>query len=259
MNRWLIISFASIFYYVLAVYGLFQFDAGLVITSVVLFGFPSVLLAHYSYAPAPVILSVASLGLGLGILLEGIAHIYGLWYTLGFSETRLFGLVPFEVLISYTFQVTFLALLYEMFFDDGKYTLSSARHRMVAFVVFAFSTLTLLFIHQVWFTGVFLSYSYVWIIGIIAASCLATLGVYRIYSVRFFDRITQFTLLGAVPCAMATSLAITNSHKFFANPDQYLFTLNLFGEMIPIEEIMLIFALPFLVATIYELYLDDRS
>ena len=80
MHRWIAIFSFAIVYYALAWYGLYVFDAGLVVTGLFLYGVPAFLLAHYSYAPTPVILSVACLGLGLGVILESTAHIYGLWY-----------------------------------------------------------------------------------------------------------------------------------------------------------------------------------
>jgi len=259
-TRRVVISGAiAILYYALAWQMLSAFDAGIVATAVVLFGLPSLLLGYYSYAPLPVIVSVATFGLAIAVLLEGVAHVYGLWYTLGIDAGRLFGLVPTEVLIVTTLEVIFLVFLYELFFDDGVYTTSNARTRFGAIGVFGIGMIILLSLHSLALQKFFIAYSFAWVIGIILACSVAALGVYRVYSVQFFDRLVYFAVLGAVPSLIALSLAITNTHKVFANSSQYLSTVTAFGQSVPIEAFVLVFAVPFFVATIYELYLDDQA
>ncbi len=259
MRKWFAITIVSVIYYTIAWYALSVFDAGLVATAVILYGVPSILLAYYSYAPAVVLITVSAIGIGLSMLLESVAHIYGLWYTLGAAETRLFGLVPAETMIAAMMQSIFFVLLYELFFDDGVYNRSSLRTRMGSFLLFTFAAMLLIMIQQYWLAGFFLTYSYVWMVLVICACVVAAMGVYRYYSITFFNRIRNFTLLAAIPSAMAMALAVINTHKVFANPEQYIFTLTIFEEMVPFEEVLLIFAVPFLIATIYELYLDDKS
>ena len=259
MHRNIILFFILSLYYALGTYALFSFDAGLLVTSAVLFAVPALVLAHYTMAPPAVLLSIAMLGGGIAVLLEGIAHIYGLWYSIGISEARLFGLIPIEMLLSTTVQVIFLALLYEVFFDDGIYTPRSAWHRMTFFAVFGVAVLVLLGMHQYLLDGLFLTYSYLWIIGSIVAASLAALAVHRSLSVSFFDRVIDFTLVAAIPLTISLWLSSVNVHKVFAHTTEYIYTFSLYGQTIPIEEIALVLALPFFVGTMYEIYLDDRA
>ncbi len=259
MHRNILLFFIIVLYYSIGTYGLYLFDAGLLTTSLVLFGIPALALSHFTLAPPAVLLSITLLGAGIAVLFEGIAQIYGLWYSLGVDEVRLFGIISFEMLISVTLQVLFLGLLYEVFFDDGVYTPRSAWQRMTFFAVFAVAVIGLLVMQLFIFKGFFLENSYLWIIGSIVASSLATLALHKELSVPLFDKLIDFTLVASLPMALSLWLASTNVHKVFGYTNEYIATFSLYGQMVPLEEILLVFALPFFVATVYEMYLDDKS
>jgi hypothetical protein len=259
MHRKLILFFIMALYYALGTYALYIFGAGLLVSTLVLFGIPALVLSHFTLAPPAVLISIALLGSGIAILFEGIAHIYGLWYSVGIEEARLFGLAPIEMLIATTLQVLFLGLLYEVMFDDGIYTPRSAWERMTFFGVFAIAVIVLVGLHQYVFSGIFLSYSYLWIVGAVVMSALAALALHRDLSVTFFDKIIDFSLVASIPLALSLWIASTNVHKVFANTTEYIGTFSLYGQTVPLEEIALLFALPFFVGTIYEIYLDDKS
>jgi len=254
----LLLSIAGV-YYALSAYALYAFNAGSLITTLVLFGLPAYLFARFSAVPFPVIVAVVTLGGGIAALLEGVAHIYGMWYSLGVDELRLFGLIPIEVLFSTIVQTLFLALLYELVFDDGVYTTSSARVRFTAFGIFSISVLALIALHHYLFKFIFLSHSYVWVLGIIVAATVAALAVHKALSLRFFDRLAGFTLIACIPLLINLVLSVTNTHKVFAHVNDYLYSFYLFGDVIPLEEVLLMLALPLFVATFYEMYLDDGS
>jgi hypothetical protein len=259
MHRKIILFFCLALYYALGTYALYIFDAGLLVSSLVLFGIPSLALAHFTLAPPAVLISVALLGSGVAILFEGTAHIYGLWYSIGISEARIFGLVPVEMLLATTVQVLFLGLLYEVLFDDGIYTPRNAWQRMTFFGVFGIAVVVLIGLHQYVFSGLFLSYSYLWIIVAVVASALAALSLHKDLSVTFFDKILDFALVASIPLAISLWISSVNVHKVFAYNTEYIGSFSLYGQMVPVEEIILIFALPFFVATMYEIYLDDRG
>lgn len=259
LHRHLVLLAVVAAYFGVATSALVWFDAGLLVTAVTLFGIPALALAHFTVAPAAVIMAVTFLGTGLAILLEGIAHVYGLWYSLGISELRLFGVLPFEMIVAVSLQALFFGLLYEALFDDGSYTETSADKRVVYFAVFALAALGLILLHVVLVDGVFFTYSYLWLVISILAASITMVMLHRRFTVAFLDRIVDFTLIASVPSAIALWVATHNVHKVFANPHEYLGTIVLFGQVVPIEEIVLIFAFPFLVAICYELYLDDRT
>lgn len=257
MHRNVLLFFAALLYYALATYALYSFQSGLLVTSLVLYGLPAYALARYSAAPGTVLVAVATFGTGMTILLEGVAHIYGMWYTLGVEELRLFGLIPVEVFLSSILQMLFLVLLYELFFDDGEYTAAHARVRFAAFGVFCLSVLGLIALHHYVLHTIFVSHSYLWILGILVLSTLASLAIHKTLSIRFFDKIFAFSLVSWLPLLCGLILAVANTHKLFANVHDYLFTFTLFSEHLPLEELVLTLVIPLFVATFYELYLDD--
>jgi hypothetical protein len=257
MHRNILLIFTVIIYYALVLYALFSFNAGLLVTSLLLFGLPAYLLARYSAAPTQVLIAVMTFGAGIAILLEGIAHIYGIWYTLGVDELRLFGLIPLEVIFAIILQTLFMVLVYEFIFDDGEYKVSSARIRFSAFGVFSISVFLFIAIHQYLLNGIFFTHSYIWIIGAFVAATLGALTVQRTLSFQFFKRLCAFTSIAGVPLLMGMFLSVTNAHKLFTYTHDYLYTYTFFGHTLPVEEILLTLTLPFFVATFYELYLDD--
>ncbi len=259
VHRSLLVGAGIVMYYALAGYGLYLFDAGLLVTQLWLFALPALVLARLTMAPSAVLVSVGVFGLGLGVLLEGIAHIYGLWYTLGVTELRLFGALPFEALVALLAQSLFLVLLYEALFDDASYTVRSARERLAAFAVFAVGAIGLIALHAIVVQGWPLSYSYLWLIGIFVAAAFAALSVQKNVTVTLVDKLIDFSLVAALPLALSLWLAVVNVHKVFAHTNEYIGTLNLFGAVVPLEEIILLFALPLLLAVVYEVYLDDQT
>lgn len=258
MHRTVLLFSIIASYYTVVTWGLYMFDAGMLTSALFLFALPSLALAHFTVAPPMVLLSVTMLGAGVSFLLEGVAHMYGLWYTFGILETRVFDLVPLEMLLTSILQTVFLCLLYEVLFDDGIYSPRSAWQRFGFFAVFSVAVVSLIGFHRYIADEIFLPYSYVWIVGILIASALAVLVLHKDLTVGFFDKVIDFTLIGAMPLAIYLWLSVVNVHKIFGYTQEYVTTVSFFGATVPFEEILLLFALPFFVATVYEVYLDDR-
>ncbi len=246
-------------YFGVALFGLTMFDAGLMVSAVVLAGIPAAVLAHFTLAPAAVVISVTLLGTGIATILEGVAHLYGLWYSLGTTEFRLLEVLPLEVIAALSLQILFLGLLYEILYDDGTYTVRSAYERSGFFIVFALASLGLVALHQLLLPSFVAGYPYLWLIVSFVGAAVLMLALHRNISVMLMDRLFDFVLIGALHGGLELWVASANVHKVFANPDAYIGTFSLFGEIVPIEEIALLFVVPFLVATAYELYLDDKT
>jgi hypothetical protein len=259
MHRYIVLCVVGALYYGLCAFGLSTFDIGSLGTALVLYGFPAYFLARYSAAPTSVLVSVVTFGLGLTLLLEGIAHAYGIWYAVGVEELRLFGLIPLEIVVIGILQTLFLALLYELIFDNGEYSESPARHRFLSFVVFTVGVLGLLALHTFVLEYLFFSNSYLWIVGILLMCSLATLATLRALSFAFWDKLLLFSAVSFVPLFTSLTIAVANTHKVFAHTGEYLYSFTLFGTTVPLEELLLMLALPVFIATFYELYLDDQK
>ncbi len=257
LNRRIVLSSVAVVYYLVIVYSLIFFNAGLLVSTFFMFGLPAMLMAMFSYAPGSVLLNVSLLGAGMAIILEGIAHIYGLWYTVGYNQTRLFELVAVEAIFALVLQVIFLSLMYELWFDDGSYVEQEAITRFGAFGAFFCVSVMVLAFHHYFISDLWIENSYLWLWGGMLLACVSALLVHRVHSIRFIKRLWWFSLVGSLPLLLALLVSMENVHKVFAYTDVYLHTFTILGNAIPIEEVFLALAIPFFVATIYELYLDD--
>ena len=259
MHRTIFISAATLAYYAVATYALYSFHAGLLVTALIFYGFPALLLARFTLAPPAMLLAVAFLGGGLSILLQAIAHLYGLWYVAGAAPIRLFGLVPTEQVVATALASVFLVLLYENFFDDGRYTARSARHRLIFFVLWFFGVIVLLALQQHVLGGVFVSYSFIWTLIIMIGSATALVAMHRSLSLRFFDRITDFAIMGAIPLGLALFVGVHSGSIVFPDNPEFLGVIWYFGQAVPIEAAALLFTLPYVIGAVYEIYLDDQA
>jgi magnesium-transporting ATPase (P-type) len=259
MHRRLILLALAAVYYCIAIFSLLIFEAQILVTSVVLFGIPAYALARFSLAPLSVILMVALVGAGVGVLLEALAHVYGLWYTAGVNVAKLFGIIPIEGVLAITLQIVFLTLVYETMFDDGVYNLRNIHKRIllfvgvgIAFMVFAWGSIAISSVF-------FIESVYVWLLILLALACFVLLFIYRAFTVQLLDRIVLFTIIAIGPLLGALLVAVVNVQKVFAFTGEYVYSFAVLGEIIPLEEVLLLFILPLLVATVYELYLDDQA
>lgn len=258
MHRVIVLSLLSVVYYTITVYGLVTFEAGILMSTVLLFGIPAYVLARFSLAPAPVLLAVTLFGAALAILLESVAHIYGLWLTVGVNETRLFSLVPVETIIALAMQAVFLVLLYETLFDDGRYGSIRPHQRWGLFGLFTIAVAGLVAMHVYIFDGWLFTHSYLWLLGILVASGLSILIAHRRRIILFLDRFVFFASVAALPLLASLFVSVTNVHKVFALESAYVHMVSIGNVAVPLEELLLAFVIPFLIAVVYEVYLDDQ-
>lgn len=257
MHKHILILSIFATYFAVAGYGLYIYQAGILVSALVLFGVPAYALARYSHAPSVILTSVIVLSLGLACILESVAVISGLWVSQGIQELAIANTIQLEALLSFVLQSLFLVLLYELFFDDGIYTQVSAQTRLTAFFVFCAGLVSLTCIYLFFGPDQTVSYAYLFILVALMLSSISALGVYRTYSVRFFDKLVNFTALASFPLLVATVVSVANGHRLFSTSPAFA-TVELLSVPVPLEVFLLILVLPFLVATMYEVYLDDR-
>lgn len=130
---------------------------------------------------------------------------------------------------------------------------------MVFFVLFFFGVLVLLALQQFVFRGIFVAYSFIWIIGILVASVLGLAAMHRTLTVRFFDRITNFAIVGAIPLGLALFVGVHSVSIVFPENPEFLGMAWFFGTAVPVEAVALLFAMPFFIGSVYEIYLDDDA
>ena len=132
-------------------------------------------LGKLSFAPGPVLISVSALGFGVAFFLEGVAHAYGLWSTVGSQQLQLFNLFSTEMIVAIVLQALLLSMLYEIMFDNRRYSIAPARNRLVAFGLFALLMTVLIFAQQYFLPSTVNSSAYVYLIAAIVCASVASL------------------------------------------------------------------------------------
>jgi hypothetical protein len=259
MQAQLVLYIGILLYTGLATIGLVLFDAGALTTALVVLGAP---LAVWSYELHPsrgLVLSVGLIALATALLFETIAHTSGLWLSVSSLTYRVFGLFPIEALLYSTLLYFYVVFFHEFLVDDKKlYRVIFDRKRgwlLTALVGLAFSIVLLVLL-----SGQFvIPYAFtLLLIGMIVALVVAAL--YSHHSPwRVLHKALLTTSLLLPVMVLLETIAIFNVHTVFANPMQYLFTIELLGEMIPVEQVLYMLLAPVWVVTIYELYFDDAA
>lgn len=191
--------------------------------------------------------------LALGVF----AYVNGIWFETSASELRLFGLVPVEALFAAFMHIFYFIVMYEYFFDDRQ-TESVVKHRSVYLItmlsVFAFA---LSYVYL--FSSIILTNAFAWLV--LMTFALIGFGVILLYHNRvlLIKRLSLFALSVLPLSLLYEFVALANSYRFFANTNEYLYSLTVFGQALPLEELLFIAALPVAVALFYELFFDDEA
>lgn len=259
MHRKVALTAIAFVYYAVSATALYNFNADLLVTALFLYGIPALVLAHFSLVPNPTMVAVAALSVAVGVFMEGVAHAYGLWLVPADGMPLLLSFVPLSALFATVLQILFLVLLYELLFDDGVYRSFQARKKLGLFFAFAAVSIILIIFHELVLGQLFAVGGYVTLVSIIIGTACATLFIERRFTLKLVERLFRFSALAAVPLLIGLTIAVLNQQKLFIEAQHYMATVPFFGSHVPFEELFLLLALPFFIATVYELYLDDRT
>src|SRR3989344_484774 len=177
------------------------------------------------------------------------------WWSPTIFPSRLLGILPWEDLIWGLFQGYFVVILYEYFFDKGKDKIVGKNFKY--FIYFILFLLTVFF--SAYFfepTLLHIPYAYVWL-GLVFFIIPSS-----IFMIRYPKTIPKILKLSAYflvlhICFEFTALKLGNWTFPSSN---YLAVVNIFGFLIPIEEII-IWWFFFIVSIIswYEFFDDDQK
>jgi len=258
MHRNVIFTFGFIIYFMVMAFALLQFGFGIVSAAVLMLGVPIYTLAHYSAAPRAMIITVSCFAIGMGLLLEGLGHMYGLWSLASEAGTTLPGGLTLEVIIITAFKVLFLILFYELLFDDGEYSIAEARSRLAEFGLFTSGAIVLVSVFYIFYDRFSMAGTYYWLTIILLLSSVAMLTVQQVLTPRLINKILVFAAVAVIPMLCIEYLLLGSGHKVITTL-LHPVNLPLFAGPIPLGELLMAFSVPVFVSTIYELYLDDRA
>lgn len=257
IHRSLLVLAVAALYYSIATIALVSTAAGSLLTALVLFGAPTVLLLWQSNAPKVLILHLVVISSTVGVLLQGFAHAGGVWFMESDSALRLFSFLPIEAVLVSAMQAAFLVVLYEVLFDDCRYSTRTLRERLAATFVLAIGGVAILFFGYIVTFGFATNFLFWWLLFGLVAPAIAALLTTRNLSVALIDRLVDFSLVSAVPLALSLFVALANSQLIYSGTSTSLQKVFWFHTYVPIEALALLFLFPFTIAVLYELYLDD--
>jgi hypothetical protein len=187
------------------------------------------------------------------VLIAATGQVTGAWYGVVVTSWQWAG-VSFETILFALVHTLYLLVLYEFFFDDGRGGQSLQRHVLPAMTFLAALCLTFVYL----FAVAQVTFAFAWILMALLGVLFVTLalsqprGLWQLLpKVLFFAVVTW-------PLSFAIELvALWRETQLFAFSSEYLGELTLGGVVIPYEQILLMFVWPFVLAIIYELFVDD--
>ncbi len=236
---------------------LVYFEANVLWVMAILTVLPIVVLWRLEHLHTRILPIVLLMALAGAALFEASAYVNGIWYSLSPSEYRLFDLIPIEAFAAAFMHLLYFVVAYEFFIDDGKSN-GEIKSRSFAWLTAGMSVLLGLGLGYLYlFSGFVVTYSFAWLllfgtIGMVALIALVTGQWWRV-----LGKTTLFATLMYPISLVYEYVALSNNLRFFANTNDYLWYFEILGQPLPLEELFFIWLVPFWLATIYELYLDD--
>lgn len=254
-NRWFFLVFVSIYTFCTALI-LVWADASFLVITALLFGAPMFVLWNRLNLKSHLLPLLATFTLLATALVQLYAYKSGLWYELSPLSLPVFGGAPLETYLFSVFHILYLVLLYEYFFDDGvsvKQTKLSARSLAGVGILYAVMV-GVLYTDPI----LFVTYPFAFLLAFMSSLFALVILVRKsVPDVRLFKKAGLFSL-ATFPLALVYEwILVENGIRLFANVNEYIWYFNLNGNIVPIEEILLLLAVPFGIVMLYELYIDD--
>lgn len=259
MQAQLVLYLGILFYSSLATIWLVLFDHGPLTTALLLLGVP-ILFWWYELHPSRLFVgAAAAIAVATALIFETVAHTSGLWLSVSPLTFRLFGLFPVETLLVNIALYFYLVFFHEFLVDDKRLyraTFDRKKRWLLTMVIGAAISIVCIILLSGRFV---IPYAFtVLLVGLVAAIAIAA-----IFSHTNPTRVLHKALLTAALAlpimVLLETVAVLNVHTVFANPTQYLFSLEVLGELVPVERVFYMLLAPVWVVTVYELYFDDAQ
>ncbi len=229
----------------------YWFDISLLPVLFLLIAVPMVGLVLHTQLPIARVLGGVAVLASVVVILDGLARSTGSWYTIGsLTASPYLGVILFAF-----FHTLYTVVLYEYLFDDSRLRALN-RTRMATLAAIVGSLLVGgLYV----FGAVVVSFGFLWLL---AALLIMLLGVLLLIpTARAKALVYKDLAFSAVlwPLSVIFEFALlTSGERLFAFQSEYLYSLSLFGTLVPIEEIILLFLWPVVLVILYEGLIDDR-
>ena len=257
MQRKTVLLLALIAYSIMMSMALSMFGANTWLTLFVMVVSPTLLMWHFANLKAKSLPWLALGAVAFALLISAVAYVNGIWFEISSTDVRLVGLLPLEAFVAAFVHILFYVTAYEYFFDDSEN--SGVMHHTNAYLVGVMGIFAIALGYLYLFSHIIVSYAFAWII--FALLLLGGYGVLLLFTKRriLLTRALKFSV-AMVPISLAYEwVALSNNLRFFANPNEYLFSFTVFGQLVPLEELLFVLLIPAIVALFYELFFDDAG
>ncbi len=234
---------------------LLDFDLWVVVLLLLLI--PTGYLFWYLRPPSSIFLPTALSTLASTVLFEAVAYSSGLWYELSAFDFRVLGIFPIEILFWNFILQLFIIAIYEYFVDDKKINQVTFNWNNLWLLGFLVGITAVGLIFATTLSRFVLPYALWWLLVGVIASLAGAMVLSHRQSWSVIKKAVFTTLLISPFLLMYEAVAVFNLHWVFANPAQYLYSLSLFNEIIPVERFVFMFIIPIWMVIVYESYLDD--
>lgn len=195
--------------------------------------------------------------LAITFLFESIAYSSGLWYELSIFDKRIFGVFPYEIVFwTLTMQLLIIGI-HEYFTDDRTFGRPHYSIKNLWLLIFMLGLANIGIVFSILMNRVVISLAMWWLLSGAILTLIGAMILSHSTSLKIFKKALLTTGLAIPVILIHEMVSLFNFHWVFANPAQYLATINIVGEMFPLERFLFLLVIPFWLIIIYECYLDD--
>ncbi|MCU0678008.1 MAG: hypothetical protein MUF19_00265 [Candidatus Pacebacteria bacterium] len=216
-------------------------------------GVPLLLLVYEFELPLARLLAAVAVLSVVVLILDAVAHTTGSWYTVVGSPWRLLG-VTFESALFAIVHTLYFLVLYEFMFDDTKVRALSRRRLVPAAALLVTLLVSSFYLFSVWTV----SFAFSWILGLLFIVLLGLMWLaHPGDSTALLQKSVFFGVFMLPLSLMFELIALDGGVRVFAFSSEYLATVTLLGQSVPVEELVLLVVWPALLVFMYECFIDN--
>lgn len=235
------------------------FDFSVLTTTITLVGLPLIYLWREVYPSRLFLISASALAIMGTVLFETIAHTSGIWYSVSALDFRVLGLFPVEILLANTLLFLYIIFLHEYLVDDKRFHRSVFNRKKVWLMLFTLGLVSAGVLFSILFSREIIPYAFLWLlIGIVATLSGAIIGAHA-KPRHVLEKALHTSLLVLPILVIHEATLLFNVDLVFANPDQYLWSVEILGGLLPVEKLVYLVLIPIWIVSVYELYFDDAK
>lgn len=251
--------FIGLFIYTFSVAPLLLWsDASFLIISAVLLGAPIFILWNRLEMSSQAIPLLSAAALLVGATIQLFAYRTGLWFEMSSLNIQIFGGAPIETYLFSVLHILYLVLLYEYIVDDKRNSLQAKlpARTLAGLVVIYSLVLGYVYVHPV----LFVKYPFVFLLLTLGTVCALLIMLKRnAPTMTVFLKAGLFSVMVFPLSLVYEWLMVASGTRFFVNINEYFYTFVWHGQNVPLEELLLLFMIPFGLIVLYELYIDDAK